>query len=270
MISNQFMDWIQIGKGCINTAIESLSSIKKVKALNNNINVQTNADIQSHNSIIDYLHKCNVRCDVYSEEKKQVIKINGGNKKVIFIIDPLDNTHLYLRGESSFCSVALMILINNEPVYAFVGDIGNHSTYYCDNIHAYLNGKHIFVPKKVQGRKIILGWAPYKLRSELFFKSLMDISEKEYYIYNFGGQLQTAKIATGNYDAYVEVRPEAINEFCAALIVQRAGGHVSTLKGEKIIYKPGRKQTLIVARTKDIHQTILKQFRGTQYQESSR
>ena len=45
------MDWIEIGKECVTSAIKVLREIKEVKAFNNKINIQTNADIASHNKI---------------------------------------------------------------------------------------------------------------------------------------------------------------------------------------------------------------------------
>lgn len=260
------MNWINIGIGCIKAAITKLKEIKEVKALNSKINIQTTADLASNKAIINFLKNNKVKCNIYSEEEENILKINGGNNKIIFVIDPIDNTHLYLRGEVSFCSVALMILINGVPEYSFVGDIFNGDIYCCDTRFAYKNGEKIKIPEKVQGRNIILGWAPYKLRIERLFGNLSDLTEDKYYLYNFGGQLQAAKIATGNYDAYVEVRAETLNEFCAAVIVERAGGIVSTAKGEKIVYEPKKKQTLIIARTKKIYNDLLNRLKDKDYE----
>lgn len=260
------MEWKNIGIECIKTAIKEIRKIKEVKALNSEINIQTNADLVSNKTIINFLKDKKVGCNLFSEENKNMLKINGGNDRIVFVIDPIDNTHLYLRGELSFCSVALMILVNDFPRYSFVGDISNGDIYYCDDNFAYKNGQKIRVPSEIQGRNIILGWAPYKLRIERLFGNLSDLTKGNYYLYNFGGQLQTVKIATGNYDAYVEVRAETLNEFCGAAIVERAGGIVSTAKGKKIVYEPNKKQTLIIARNKKIHNDILNRLKDKDYE----
>ena len=80
------MTWTKIGIDCIKVAIDSLKGIEEVKALNNDINVQTNADIISHKAIINYLKKNKIKCNVYSEEEKELIKINGGDDNIIFIL----------------------------------------------------------------------------------------------------------------------------------------------------------------------------------------
>ncbi len=261
------MNWTEIGIGCINAAITALKEMKEVKALNQEINVQTTADLRSNNAIISYLKKSKVKCNIYSEEEKEILKINGGDNKTIFVIDPLDNTLFFLRGEITFCSVALMILIDGTPKYSFVGDISNGNIYHCDEKSAYKNKEKIEVPTVVPGRSIILGWAPYKLRIERLFSNLTDLSEDKYYLYNFGGQLQAVKILDCSYDAYLEVRGETLNEFCAAVIVQRAGGVVSTLQGKPIVWDQTKKQTLIIARNKEIYEDILEKFKNKNYED---
>lgn len=261
------MDWKTVGIGCIKAAIKALKELKEVKALNDDINIQTNADLVSHQAIINFLKKRKVKCNVFSEEEKIPLEINGGNKEIIFVADPIDNTQLYLRGEISFCSVALMILIGGRPEYSFVGDISNGNIYHCNGKYAYCNDKPIRVPARVQGRNIILGWAPYQLRMERLFENLKGLTKGDYYLYNFGGQLQTVKIAIGSYDAYLEVRGETLNEFCAAVIVERAGGVVSTLQGKPVEWDPKKRQTLLVSRNNQVHQEILSQFKDKNYED---
>jgi myo-inositol-1(or 4)-monophosphatase len=260
------MDYVTLGKQCIAAALKKLSEIREIIITEDTLNVQTNADLESNKAILDCIKKSGLTCNVFSEEEKDMLKINGGNDDVIIMLDPIDNTHLYLRGEISFCSVALMIIIKGTPKYAFVSDITTNDIYYCDENKSYKNDEVITVPQKVPGRNIILGYAPYKMRMERLVSSLIDLTEEEYYLYNFGGQLQTVKIATGNYDAYVEIRAETLNEFCGAVIVQRAGGIVTTIQGKNVDYSPNKKQTLLVARNKKIHTDILNLLKDKEYE----
>ena len=259
------MDWVKLGIGCVKAARDALRTLQEVQVVKGGINVQTNADLQANEAIISYLKDQKIACTVYSEEETEPVQIEGGNPNIIFIIDPIDNTNLFLRGETHFCSVALMILIDDDPHYAFVGEVANDDIYYCDQKHAYLNGEKISIPAEISGRKILLAWAPYTLRINRLFDNLTELTEKDYFIYNFGGQLQTAKIGLGHYDAYLEVRGESLHEFCGALIAERAGAIVSTLKGEKIVYQVGKKQTLLVARTREIYEEILPYFKDKDY-----
>jgi len=259
-------NWIKIGKESVSSGIKILRKLKTVKAFNNKINIQTNADILSHNKIREIITKSGVSCNLFSEEKKGITRINGGNDKIQVIIDPIDYTHLFLRGELSFCSVGLIILINGFPKYSFIGDISNGDIFYCDEKQSYKNNQRIKVPAKIQGKNIILGWAPYKLRAKRFM-ALTDLTDGNYFIYNFGGMLQAAKIADGKYDAYLEVRASSLHEFAAAPIVERAGGVISNLQSKPIEWNPFKKQTLLISRNNKIHQDILKQFKNKNYEK---
>lgn len=258
------MNLINLGINCINKTRKELNNLKKIKALNNKINVQTNADLLAHKTIINFLKENHIKCDILSEEKEGIIHINGGNKDLIFVVDPLDNSHLFLKKEFCFCSVAIMIFVRGKPEYSFVGDLSNQDIYYCDTKFSYKNGKKIKINNKTIGKGIILGWAPYKLRLKRLYESLIELTDK-YYLYNYGGQLQTVKIINGSYDAYIEIRAETINELCAALIVERAGGMISNTKGKKIKYNLNEKQTLIVAKNKKIHKEILSKLKDKNY-----
>lgn len=260
------MDWIKIGQECVTSAIKVLRDLKEVKAFNNELNIKTDADMLSHEKIKETLTKSGAACDLVSEESEEVIKINGGNKKVQVVTDPVDYTHFFLRGELSFCSVALMVIVDGFPKYSFVGSISNNDMYYCDEKSAYKNNQKIIVPTKIQGKNIIVGYAPYKLRAKKFVEGLADLTDGNYFIYNFGGQLHAAKIADGIYDGLLEVRDESLHEFAGAVIAERAGALISTLEGKPIDWNPSKKQTLLVARNEKIQKDILDQFR--KYQDS--
>jgi fructose-1,6-bisphosphatase/inositol monophosphatase family enzyme len=251
-------NWIEIGREAVKSAIKILAKFKNVEVLKKGINVQTSADISSHNTIVNFLKEKNISCTIHSEESESLIKVGENPDDFLVIIDPLDCTQMFLRGEHFLCSVAMMVLDKDyNLICSIVGDISNGKIYSCDNSYAYLDDKQITISPKMTDRKLILGWAPYELRLRRLYDCFIDLTKEEYYLYNYGGQLQTVKIINGVYDVYVEVRPETLNEMCGAVIVQKAGGYVSTTKGEKLILKPNILQTLIVARDKETHSEIL-------------
>jgi fructose-1,6-bisphosphatase/inositol monophosphatase family enzyme len=254
------MDWIKVGKTSLTNARNKLVKLLVTKALDNKDNIQTNADILSHKIIVQTLKISGYSCNLYSEEENEVVKINGGDDNVKIVIDPIDYTHFFLRNELSFCSVGMLIIIKNKPTYAFIASLENNDLYHCDEKFAYKNNRKITVPKRIQGRNIILSYAPAKSRFKKFAKHLLTLTNGNYLAYNFMGLLPTAKIADGKYDATIEIEPTPLHEFAGALIVKRAGGIISTLEGEEIDWNPKKKQTLLVARNKKIHQDILKQF----------
>lgn len=258
------MDWIKIGLEIVERVKKILLKLDNINVTENQVNVQTNGDLLAQDIIINFLKEKNIDCEVYSEELNDAL-IVGEKSNIKFIVDPIDNTQFFLRGNKYHSSIAFMILIDDNPKYAFVGRLESEDVYYCDQSFAYMNGKKISVPKNVLGKKLILGWAPYKKRIDRFFNNLKDLTDKDYLLFGFGGQFETVRIANGGYDAYVEVRPEILSEFCGALIAKRAGAIVTNTEGDEIIFNPKIKQTLIVARNKEIYNDILVRLKNKNF-----
>lgn len=255
-----------LGKKCVLAAMAALRKLDSPRALNAELNIKTDADMASHGAVLDNLEKSGFSCLLHSEESKKVIKVNGGDTAVHVMLDPIDGTVFYLRGDTYFCGIGLIFLVNGVPSHSFVGDIASGDIYHCDNVMAYKNGNPLVIPEKAEGKPIIVGWAPYKLRAERLFKGLADLIEKDYLMFNFGGLLQTAKIADGRYDAWLEVKATSLYEMAGALIAIRAGAVCSTLKGLPLKWEPGIKQTVLVSRNETIHRDILACFKKVDYE----
>ncbi|HOX29822.1 MAG TPA: inositol monophosphatase family protein [Candidatus Paceibacterota bacterium] len=260
-------DCIAIGKNCIASAMKELRRLEAVRALNSEQNIKTNADMASHGAALKELQRSGLSCVLYSEESEEAININGGDKLVQIMLDPIDGTVFYLRGEIFFCGIGILMLIRGEPVYSFVGDIASGDIYHCDESKSYKNGRLLKIPERIQGKPIISGWAPYKMRAERLYGGLSGLIEKNYLMFNFGGLLQAAKIADGKYDAWLEVKAASLYEMAGALIAVRAGAVCSTLKGLPLKWVSGNKQTVLVSRNEKIHQDILACFKGADYEQ---
>lgn len=253
------MDWATVGQKCIKEAFVALSGSKTVRLLDNGINPHTDADLISHAAIEKVLRDSGIPCELISEESDQMIALNGGGAARV-IIDPIDGTAMFMRGEKYFSSVGMIIIENNQPAYSFVGDIVSGDIYYCDERFAYKNGGRIINPKETVSKPVLAGWAPYSPRMEKFFEKFSKLPKKEYLMFNFGAMLQCAKITDGRYDACFEIIPTKLQEFAGAIIAWRAGGEISTLEGEPILWDINVKQTMLVSRNKELHQKLLKFF----------
>ncbi len=259
-------DFVAIGKNCVASAMKELQKLETVKALNNERNIKTNADMASHNAVVRELERSGLSCVLYSEESKDAIKINGGDEKIQILLDPIDGTVFYLRGEIYFCGVGMLFLVSGNPSYSFVGDIASGDLYHCDEFKSYKNDKPLKMLRHIEGKPIIAGWAPYRLRARRLFEGLADPIEKDYLMFNFGGLLQAAKIADGRYDAWLEVKSTSLYEMAGALIAVRAGAICSNLQGQPLEWDPGKKQTALVSRNEKIHNDILTGFKGKNYE----
>ncbi|MCX6758252.1 MAG: hypothetical protein NTX14_00920, partial [Candidatus Nealsonbacteria bacterium] len=133
-------DWTKIGKSCVRAAMDELRMLTDVTALNNERNIKTSADMAAHNAVIAALEKSGVSCVLHSEEAADPIAINGGSGEVHVMLDPVDGSVFFLRGELSFCAVGILVLIGGKPGFAFVGDIAAGDIYHCDKKGAYKDG----------------------------------------------------------------------------------------------------------------------------------
>jgi len=253
------MDWEAAGKNCLQKAFEALRDVKTIKVLDDGINPHTDADLMSHVAMAASLRDSGLSCELISEEYGQVIPINGGGS-VKVMIDPIDETAFFMRGELSFSSVGMFVVENGMPTYSFVGDLSNGDIYHCDQKQAYKNGVPVTVPGKMPGKYILAGWAPYSPRIEVFYEKILRLPKQEYTMLNFGQMLQAAKITGGGYDACFEILPAKLQEFAGAIVAWRAGGQLTTMEGKPIVWDPGIRQTMLVSRDKDLHQKLLTAF----------
>ena len=253
------MNWTTVGQNCVRETLRVLDGFSAVKLFDNTSNPHTDADLAAHNALVSALERAGARCELVSEEYDRKISINGGGAAKVFV-DPIDGTAFFIRGERSFSSVGLFVIDNGQPSYSFVGDAATGDIYHCDEKQAYKNGVPLAIPKRMPGKYILAGWAPYSPRIEKFFDLSSRLPKDEYLMLNFGQTLQSAKICTGGYDACLEILPAKLQEFAGAIIAWRAGGELSTMEGSPIVWEPDIRQTMLVSRSKELHQKLLKAF----------
>jgi fructose-1,6-bisphosphatase/inositol monophosphatase family enzyme len=252
-------NWETIGKNCLSAAFEALRGVTGAKTLDDSVNPHTDADLIAHNAIMNVLRDSGAACAVYSEEAAEKIVLGGGGETQV-VVDPIDNSVFFMRGLLSSCAVSLFIVGNGQPLYSFVGDLARGDIYYCDGVNAYKNARQIHVPESTPGKMILTGWAPYSPRMELFYQKFVKLPQKEFLMFNCGSILEQAQIADGYFDAGFHVTPTKLQEFAGAIIAWRAGGEISTLEGKPILWDINVKQTMLVSRSKELHQKLLKSF----------
>ena len=253
------MNWEKIGQACVLAAFDALRGVTSAKTLDDSINPHTDADLVSHAAIMKALQDSGAACQVYSEEADGKIVLNGGGKSIV-VVDPIDNTVFFMRGLLSSCAISMFIVEDGQPLCSFVGDIARGDVYHCDQAHSYKNGKQIRVPKTTLGKMILAGWAPYTPRMEAFYEKFTRLPQKEFLMFNHGSILENAQIADGYFDAGFQIVPTKLQEFAGAIVAWRAGGEISTLEGNPIVWDINVKQTMLVSRSKEIHQKLLKSF----------
>lgn len=161
------------------------------------------------------------------------------NKGYTFIIDPIDGTTNFSRNiKMSAISVAL--LKDTKPILGMCYNPYLKEMYIAQKGKgAFLNGKRIHVSKKYLKNGILLcGCAPYydNLRSEsLAIQKKLSLIASDYR--RFGSAvIELCSIASGKAELYFELKLQPWDYAAAGLILEEAGGKITTIEGKQIQY----------------------------------
>jgi len=159
----------------------------------------------------------------------------SGKSKNVWVIDPLDGTHNYLRGIPHFC-VSIGLLENGEPTLGvvydplrdelFTGDRGNG---------AYLNDRRIRIGKRegLGGALLVTGF-PYRQRRHLDAQLNMTralLVEAEDIRRTGSAALDISYVAAGRVDGFYEIGLKPWDMAAACVLVREAGGRYCDFSG---------------------------------------
>ncbi len=166
-----------------------------------------------------------------------------GKGPLVWVIDPLDGTHNYLRGIPHF-SVSIALLDKGEPVYAVVFDPLRDELFTASKGDgAYLNDRRIRVSKRenLTGAMIATGF-PYRQRAHLDSQLAMTralLTQAEDIRRSGSAALDLAYTAAGRYDGFFEIGLKPWDMAAGALLVREAGGQYGDFAGRDGIPESG-------------------------------
>ncbi|HEY9133869.1 MAG TPA: inositol monophosphatase family protein [Dyella sp.] len=166
-----------------------------------------------------------------------------GKGPLVWVIDPLDGTHNYLRGIPHF-SVSIALLDRGEPVYGVVFDPLRDELFTASKGDgAYLNDRRIRVSKRenLGGAMIATGF-PYRQREHL--GPQLDITramlgQAEDLRRSGSAALDLAYVAAARYDGYFEIGLKPWDMAAGVLLVREAGGRYCDFAGRDGIPESG-------------------------------
>ncbi len=250
------MDFIALGKQCISGAMKTLekSSVGIIQFKGSTKNIQTEADLEAEETIVSILRKSGQNLLIVAEESG-ITKV-GENPEIEVYIDPVDGSSYFLVGNKRLCSTSLMFVQRGKVLASFVGDLITGDMYYCDGEFAYINDqKIVFTTEKKGERYMVATYAPKGQRIKEELPKLADIAQEEILVFNNSGPLEQAMIATGQFDAVVDLLPVDLWDYCGTAIAQKAGSIVTTREGTPFRYE-NIQQTCITARNSEIHRIL--------------
>lgn len=172
------------------------------------------------------------------------------NAEYIFVVDPIDGTTNFIKDYHMSC-VSIGLIRNGKRYLGVVHNPYLNETFYAiSGEGAYMNGNAIHVSKDDLANSIVLfGSSPYntelaKASFELayeYFQKCLDIRRSG------SAALDLCAIASGRAEIYFELILSPWDFAAGALIVEEAGGIVTTVEGEEL---PCLEKSSILARNK--------------------
>lgn len=159
----------------------------------------------------------------------------SGKSRNVWVIDPLDGTHNYLRGFPHFC-VSIGLLENGEPTLGVVYDPLRDDLFTADKGNgAYLNERRIRVGKRngLGGALLATGF-PFRQRRHLDAQIGMTralLAEAEDIRRTGSAALDIAYVAAGRLDGYYETGLMPWDMAAGCVLVREAGGRYCDFTG---------------------------------------
>jgi myo-inositol-1(or 4)-monophosphatase len=179
-----------------------------------------------------------------------------------WIVDPLDGTVNYAHGFPFFC-VSIALEINGERVVGVVYDALRDELFHAvKGGGAFLNGKALRVSSQseLSGRALLATGFPYDTQSILealeIFKHFLSLGLP---VRRPGAAaLDLCYVACGRIDGFFEYKLNAWDCAAAILIIEEAGGRVSSFSGANYQYADKK----LVASNGLIHDAMLEVIAG--------
>jgi myo-inositol-1(or 4)-monophosphatase len=159
-----------------------------------------------------------------------------GKSDKVWVIDPLDGTHNYLRGFPHFC-VSIGFLDHGDPVHAVIYDPLRDELFTASKGDgAFVNDRRMRVTKRenLTGALLCTGF-PYRQRKHLDAQLNMTralLAEAEDFRRTGSAALDLAYVAAGRLDGYFEIGLKPWDMVAGCLLVREAGGNFCDFAGK--------------------------------------
>ena len=216
--------------------------------------IVTKVDKLSERLFLQKAKKFGFQGKILTEESGKM-KLGNSNQK--FILDPLDGSFFYSKGNPKFC-VAIAMEENNKIVYATVHNPITKELWFAEKGKgSFLNGKKVKVSqtKDLNKSTITLTVFPnYKVKiMEKIFSKLMTSGGLR--LLTHVANLNLCYIASGRYDGLLCFyrRLDEWDKIPGMFIAEQAGALVTDIKGKKY----NKNTSEFIASNKFLHKKIL-------------
>jgi myo-inositol-1(or 4)-monophosphatase len=211
---------------------------KNIKLEKKNMpDILTEADLTVDKFLIKTIKKKYPNSNFLTEETSPEDYLKFKNLKNLWVIDPLDGTLNFFRGNSNFAiSIALVskAVVKLGVVYIPMTE----ELYWAQekDKNAYLSNKVVYVSKTADVNKTIVAcdweWNPRERKNISYCVNKFACKVQQIKCMGSASS-DLASIASGKIDAYIHFNLKPWDVAAASLIIEKAGGIVSTADGKK-------------------------------------
>ena len=192
-------------------------------------NLATEIDRKAEEIIADRIKSKYPSHGILGEEKERKELDN----EWLWIIDPIDGTHNFIRGIDIF-GVSIGIVHNNEFVAGVIYMPKDNELYSAESgSGAYKNGKRVYVSERRGLKECSISFdSSIRYEPERTLKVLKKVSLEVFNIRMFGSSVRTLTyIAEGKLDFAIEFHDRPWDFAAGVTIIKEAGGRFTDLKG---------------------------------------
>ena len=216
--------------------------------------VVTDADFAADRAIRDVLDEFVPTHTVYSEEFADDEEIDGPD---VWVIDPLDGTDNYSRGQPQFCVSVAHTRDSRPEVAAIFDPVRDEMFTALADGPARLNGRVIEVTERTEPSESTVAWAQRGINAEddRRFNAALAEAARTFHRVRLTGSaaLETAWVAAGRYDGAMFSTVKWWDHAGAGLLVRCARGRVSNVQG----LPAGPESRRCIFSNGEIHEAIL-------------
>lgn len=194
----------------------------------------TKADLAAHHVIVEGLRQLNVQYPIISEESADIDWELRKHWHRYWLVDPLDGTKEFIKRNGEF-TVNIALIEKGEPICGVVYAPDLDAMYIGERDNgASLNGQPIQVGQNAPETLRVVGSRSHPSQETTDWLEQLG---KPYEMVPMGSSLKICLVAEGKADVYPRLGPTSEWDTAAAhAILAAAGGSVTTLQGEPLLY----------------------------------
>jgi len=257
--------WTEILKGIVNRCLREVKPLlttpegTRIITIKPNEDATTAAETKAESIATGIIKKACSSAALFSEEQEYLL--DPPNASYLVLLDPVDCTHLAIRGLPGACvGICVMDLAQHNIVSSVIGDYYNCDLYWADESGAFRNGQQVqpATVTKLKDAYVLTCYGKASRVSKMLAGEGM--TREAFWIGSDGGILAMAQVGDGRIDAYFDLmlgyKPY---DFAAgAYFASRAGAFVTDEYGNPLQWPDNQHQRckFVIAATSELNEAI--------------